>query len=132
MSREKVACTVESSTTPVAPAAGVFVDVGGSGAVAAVVKAHETAPASATPSAAVIAGDRVAVYEAAVASGDCGLSVAVPVELLYETVAGTAPLGPASEKLELVTVAGSSAWSNDARTLTLGLTPVAPRPGRSM
>jgi hypothetical protein len=130
MSREKVACTVDARATPVAPAAGVLVDVGGRGAVAAVVKLHETAPARATPSDAVIVGDRVAVYDVPVASGACGLSVAVPVALLYETVAGTLPLGPVREKLELVTVAGSSAWSNDARTLTLGLTPVAPPAGK--
>jgi hypothetical protein len=46
---------------------------------------------------------------------------------LYEAVARTfTPPGPASEKLALVTVVGSSGWSNDARTLTLGLTPVVP------
>jgi hypothetical protein len=35
----------------------------------------------------------------------------------------------ASEKLALVTVEGSSAWSKEAATATFGLTPVAPPAG---
>jgi hypothetical protein len=109
MSRENVAVTFASSETPVAAAAGADVTEGGAGGVAAVVKLQETAPASPIPSVApVIEGERVAVYVAPFASGCSGTSVAVCDGPSYAAVAGTLPLGPASVKLELVTVVGSS------------------------
>ena len=60
-----------------------------------------------------------------------GTSVAVCDELSYETAAGTVePPDRVSEKLELVTVVGSTGWSKDALKAAAGLTPDAPAAGK--
>jgi hypothetical protein len=81
MSRENSADTVVPTPTAVAPAAGVDdVTVGASGADAAVVNVHDTAPARPIPPLAVIAEDSVALYVVASASWLCGTRVAVCVD----------------------------------------------------
>src|SRR5207248_1122208 len=94
IAREKVALTAVPVDTPVAPSAGLFaVTVG---AALCVVNDQETAPASATPSAALTVAASVAVYVVPAASAAVGVNVAVFVVPLYETLAATAPAGPAS------------------------------------
>lgn len=125
IARENVALAVAVAAMPVAPSAGVrAVTVGGAGALAQVVNDQETALESGTPSEAVTAVDRRAVYVVERASGAEGVSVAVWVVSSYTTVAATAPLGPARVKLEPVSVVGSTDREKTAFGATAVLMPV--------
>src|SRR5439155_24614229 len=97
---------------------------------ACVVNVQLTGPASAVPSAALIEAARLAVYDVEKRSGTFGVSVAVFVAALYETVAatGVAPFA-ATVKLELVIVVASMAREKVAVTVDVATTPVAPAAG---
>ena len=71
----------------------------------------------------------VAVYVVPAASAAVGVSVAVVVAASYETLAATAPPGPASVNDVLVSVAGFIARENVADTAVPVDTPVAPSAG---
>lgn len=122
MAREKVAVTVAVAAMPVAPSTGdVAVTAGGAGALAQVVNDQDTALESGTPSEAVTAVERRAVYVVESARDAEGVSVAVLVVSSYETVAATDPLGPVRVKLEVVSVAGSSDREKTAFGAMVGL-----------
>jgi hypothetical protein len=73
----------------------------------------------------VTAVESRAVYVVARASEVDGVSVAVLVVSSYEIAAATAPLGPVSVKLEVVSVVGSTEREKTAFGATAGLTFVA-------
>jgi uroporphyrinogen-III decarboxylase len=128
IARENVAWTVALAATPVAFAAGVVeVTVG---ATFAVVKLHETADASGTPSAALTVVASLAVYVVFAASAADGVSVAVFEVESYATVAATEPPPElVSVKLEPVSVVASIARENVALAVALVATSVAPATG---
>lgn len=80
---------------------------------------------SGTPSEAVTAVERRAVYVVESTRDAEGVSVAVLVVSSYEIVPATAPLGPVSVKLEVVSVVGSTEREKTAFAATAGLTFVA-------
>jgi hypothetical protein len=92
---EKVAVAAAVTATPVAPSLGVFAvtvggEGGGGGGVAPVENVHVYGSYSETPSWAVTAFVRVAVYVVLSASAAVGVSVAFSVAGSYTTVAATA------------------------------------------
>jgi hypothetical protein len=130
IAREKVAVTTAVAAIPVAPSAGaVPVTVGGAGGLAHVVNDHDTAFESGTPSDAVIAVVSRAVYVVDRASCAEGVNVAVWVVSSYATLAVTAPPGPVSVKLAVVSVVGSRERENTALIGDAGLKPVAASAG---
>jgi hypothetical protein len=128
MARENVAAIDVEIATLVVPGAGDWaVTVGATGFEAEVVNDQVTGAAKATPSTALMPVESVALYVVDDASGAVGVSVAVRDPSVYATVAGTAtPALVFSEKVEVVTVVGSSEREKTASGSTAGLRPVAP------
>ena len=121
---EKTTLTVAVVVASVAPVVGTVRTICGGGGVA-VVNDQATVDASGMPSAARIPVVSVAVYVVAGARVADGASVAVDVGSLYVTVPETAPDGPESVNVELVTVVGSIGRENCAVTAAPAATPVA-------
>ena len=115
--RLNVTRTVESRWMPVAPAAGETPETS-NGLGAVTVNDHDCVTPSVAPSVAAIVAARRAVYVAPAVSATFGVNVAVRVESSYATVAATAPPGPVSVNVVLLTVVGSSEREKVARGLT--------------
>jgi len=131
IARENAAVIAVVDATSIAPVAGTVVStVGAAGAVAAVVNDHAYGAASGTPSVVWIVVASRAVYVSVRASMLVGVRVAVRVDALYDTVAGTsAPDDERSENPADVTVAGSIARVNVARMDVVGPTSTASKSG---